>query len=75
MDFYVKLKFKELAGPDVQVLAVCPKKGIYFVEIKAEENDIVKFKQDIEQSDIKVTKITTWKKRTKRKRDALKILN
>ena len=60
-----EIKFKELAGPEIQVLAVCPKKGMYFVEIKTEKNDISQFKKNIEQSDIKVTNISIWKKKTK----------
>jgi hypothetical protein len=59
-----ELKFRELAGPHIQVLAVCPKKGLYFVEIRGEGNDILQFKKAIKQSDLKVTKITTWKDKT-----------
>ena len=60
-----EIEFKELAGPNIQVLAVCPKKGIYFVEIKADENQISQFKKNIEKSDLKIVKISTWKENTK----------
>ena len=59
-----EIKFKKLAGPNIQVLAVCPKKGIYFVEIKADEKPIIQFKQNIEQSDLEIIKISTLKENT-----------
>jgi len=57
-------KFKDIAGPDINVLAVCPKKGMYFVEILARENQISQFKEKILQSNIKVLEIKTWKEKT-----------
>ncbi len=60
-----EIKFKELAGPNVQVLAVCPKKGIYFVEIMADINETIDFKEKIKKSDLKVFEIKTWKEQTK----------
>jgi hypothetical protein len=56
--------FRKLSSPKVQVLAVCPKKGLYFVEVFAEPKDISDFKEKIFKSDLKVTGISVYKKKT-----------
>ena len=56
--------FKKLSGPNVQILAVCPKKGLYFIEVLAEPKDISEFKENIFKSDLKITGISVYKEKT-----------
>lgn len=60
-----EIYFRKLSGPNVQVLAVCPKKGLYFVEIFGEPKDISEFKEKILKSDLKVVNISVYQKKTK----------
>ena len=57
-------EFRTLAKDNVVVVAVCPKKGLFFVEILAKDKDVKEFKPRIKDSDLKVTKITDWKTKT-----------
>jgi L-2-hydroxyglutarate oxidase LhgO len=59
-----EITFKELAGGNAQVLAVCPKKGLYFVEFVANERGTIQFKEKVKNSNLKVTEITTYKEET-----------
>ena len=60
-----EIYFRKLSGPDVNVLAVCPKKGLYFIEVFAEPKDISKFKKNILESDLKVVDISVYQEKTK----------
>lgn len=55
--------FKALAKGKVKVLAVCPKKGIYFVEVRSSDEEMKIFQNYILASNLKVTKITGWKEK------------
>jgi hypothetical protein len=57
--------FRKLSGPNIQILAVCPKKGLYFIEVLAKPKDILEFNQKILKSDLKVIDISVYKKKTK----------
>jgi hypothetical protein len=60
-----EIYFRKLSGPNVNVLAVCPKKGLYFIEVFAEPKDISKFKKNILESDLKVVDISVYQEKTK----------
>ena len=60
----VEKKFRTYAKDNIIVIAVCPKKGLYFVEILAKDKDTKEFKYQIKYSDLKVTKITDWETKT-----------
>jgi hypothetical protein len=60
-----EIYFRKLSGPDVNVFAVCPKKGLYFIEVFAEPKDISKFKKNILESDLKVVDISVYQEKTK----------
>lgn len=57
-------RFRSFAEAKIEVLAVCPKKGLYFVEILANGSDVEEFKARIKAGDSTVTKITNWKAET-----------
>jgi hypothetical protein len=57
--------FRKLSGPNIQILAVCPKKGLYFIEVLAKPQDISEFNEKILKSDLKVLDISVYKKKTK----------
>ena len=54
-------RFRSLAEGKVDIIAVCPKKGLYFLEIVGAESDVNEFKDRIRRSDLKVTNITEWR--------------
>ena len=60
-----EIYFRKLSGPSVQILAVCPKKGLYFVEVIVETKDISEFKEKILKSDLKVTELSVYQKKTR----------
>ncbi len=62
---YDEIVFRKLSGPKVQVLAVCPKKGLYFVEVLAETMALKEFKENIFKSDLKVIEISEDQKKTR----------
>ena len=56
--------FKTLAKGKMEVLAVCPKKGIYFVEVRSNDEEMKIFQNNILASNLKVTRIADWKEKT-----------
>lgn len=51
-------QFRALAKGTVSVLAVCPKKGLYFVELFGDDHDVSRFKELLMASDLKVIEVT-----------------
>ncbi len=50
-------KFREIAAGSVEILAVCPRKNSFIIEIYGKESDISIFKQLTSISDLRVTSI------------------
>ena len=54
-------KFREIADGSVEILGVCPKKGLYFVEVRGAPDRIDLFKNYVEESGIRIRRISDYR--------------
>lgn len=54
-------KFREIADGSVEILGVCPKQGLYFIELRGASDRLDLFKTQVEESDIKVLRISDYR--------------
>ncbi len=53
-------KFREITGASIEIIAVCPKKHSFYVEVMGTDNEMSLFKQMLRSSDLGVTSIQEW---------------
>jgi hypothetical protein len=53
-------KIREISGTSIEIIAVCPKKDSFYVEVKGTRNELSIFKQMLRSSDMGVVSIQDW---------------
>ncbi len=53
-------KFREITGASIEIIAVCPKKDSFYVEVIGTDNEVSLFKQMLRSSDMGVISMQDW---------------
>lgn len=53
-------KFREISGASIEIIAVCPKKKSFYIEVMGTKSELSIFKQMLRSSDMGVVSIQDW---------------